>query len=45
VLGDAGTLILFRVGGADAALLAPEFHPMEPNTLAAQVAASFHHMP
>jgi hypothetical protein len=31
--------------GADAALLAPEFHPMEPNTLAAQVAASFHHMP
>jgi hypothetical protein len=26
-----------RVGGADAALLAPEFHPMEPNTLAAQL--------
>jgi hypothetical protein len=37
VLGNAGTLIAFRVGGADAALLAPEFHPMEPNTLAAQV--------
>jgi hypothetical protein len=37
VLGNAGTLIVFRVGGADAALLAPEFHPMEPNTLAAQL--------
>jgi energy-coupling factor transporter ATP-binding protein EcfA2 len=37
VLGNAGTLIVFRVGGADAALLAPEFHPMEKNTLAAQL--------
>ncbi len=37
VLGNAGTLIVFRVGGADAKLLAPEFHPMEPNTLAAQL--------
>jgi hypothetical protein len=37
VLGNAGTLIAFRVGGADAALLAPEFHPMESNTLAAQL--------
>ena len=37
ILGNAGTIIAFRVGGADAALLAPEFHPMEPNTLAAQL--------
>lgn len=37
ILGNAGTLIVFRVGGTDAALLAPEFHPMEPNTLAAQL--------
>lgn len=28
---------MFRVGGADAALLAPDFNPMEPNTLAAQL--------
>jgi hypothetical protein len=43
--GDPGTLILLRVGGANAAPLAPEFHPIAPNTLAAQVAASFSHMP
>ncbi len=36
-MGNAETLIVFRVGGADAALIAPEFHPMEPNTLAVQV--------
>lgn len=37
ILGNAGTLIVFRVGGADAALLAPEFHPMEPNVLTDQL--------
>jgi hypothetical protein len=33
VLGIAGSLIAFRVGGRDAELLAPEFHPMEPGAL------------
>jgi energy-coupling factor transporter ATP-binding protein EcfA2 len=37
VLGNAGTLIVFRVTGADAKLLAPEFHPMEANALADQL--------
>ena len=29
VIGNAGTLIVFRVGGRDAELLAPEFRPMD----------------
>jgi energy-coupling factor transporter ATP-binding protein EcfA2 len=33
VLGNAGTLIAFRVGSRDAELLAHEFHPMEPGAL------------
>ncbi len=33
VLGNAGSLIAFRVGSRDAELLAPEFHPMEPGAL------------
>jgi hypothetical protein len=37
ILGNVGTLIVFRVGGADAAFLAPEFHPMEVNTLVDQL--------
>jgi energy-coupling factor transporter ATP-binding protein EcfA2 len=36
VLGNAGTLIAFRVGSRDAELLAPEFHPMEPGALTDQ---------
>lgn len=36
VLGNAGTLIAFRVGSRDAQLLAPEFHPMEPSALTDQ---------
>lgn len=36
VLGNASTLIVFRVGSRDAELLAPEFHPMEPGALADQ---------
>jgi hypothetical protein len=36
VLGNAGTLIVFRVGGRDAELLAPEFRPMDAGGLADQ---------
>jgi hypothetical protein len=36
VIGNAGTLVVFRVGGRDAELLAPEFRPMEEGTLADQ---------
>jgi len=36
VLGNAGTLIVFRVSAADAELLAPEFHPLPPAELAGQ---------
>jgi hypothetical protein len=35
--GSDGTFIVFRVGGADAALLAPEFHPTEVSTLVDQL--------
>ncbi len=36
VLGNAGTLVVFRVGSRDAELLAPEFRPMDPGGLADQ---------
>lgn len=36
VLGNAGSLIVFRVSGADAEILSPEFHPLPPNALADQ---------
>jgi energy-coupling factor transporter ATP-binding protein EcfA2 len=36
VIGNAGTLVVFRVGSSDAALLAPEFRPMEAGGLADQ---------
>jgi hypothetical protein len=36
VIGNAGTLIVFRVGSHDAELLAPEFRPMDPAGLADQ---------
>src|SRR5262249_12389885 len=36
VIGNAGTLVVFRVGSRDAELLAPEFRPMESGTLADQ---------
>jgi hypothetical protein len=36
VLGNAATLVVFRVGSRDAALLAPEFRPMDPGGLADQ---------
>lgn len=36
VLGNAGTLVVFRVGSRDAELLAPEFHPMDAGALADQ---------
>ena len=36
VIGNAGTLIVFRVGSRDAELLAPEFRPMDPGALADQ---------
>jgi hypothetical protein len=36
VLGNAGTLIVFRVSAADAQLLAPEFHPLPAPELADQ---------
>jgi hypothetical protein len=36
VIGNAGTLVVFRVGSSDAELLAPEFRPMESGTLADQ---------
>jgi hypothetical protein len=36
VIGNAGTLIAFRVGSRDAELLAPEFRPMDAGALADQ---------
>jgi hypothetical protein len=36
VLGNAGSLVVFRVGSRDAELLAPEFRPMEDGALADQ---------
>jgi len=36
VIGNAGTLIVFRVGSRDAELLAPEFRPMDVGGLADQ---------
>ena len=36
VIGNAGSLVVFRVGSGDAELLAPEFRPMEDGTLADQ---------
>jgi hypothetical protein len=36
LIGNAGTLVVFRVGSRDAELLAPEFRPMEPGGLADQ---------
>jgi Type IV secretion-system coupling protein DNA-binding domain len=36
VIGNAGTLVVFRVGSRDAELLAPEFRPMDPTGLADQ---------
>jgi hypothetical protein len=36
VVGNAGTLIVFRVGSRDAELLVPEFRPMDPAGLADQ---------
>jgi hypothetical protein len=36
VIGNAGTLIVFRVGSRDAELLAPEFRPMDVGALTDQ---------
>ena len=36
VMGNAGSLVVFRVGSRDAQLLAPEFRPMEGGALADQ---------
>lgn len=36
VIGNAGTLVVFRVGSRDSELLAPEFRPMEDGALADQ---------
>jgi hypothetical protein len=36
VIGNAGTLVVFRVGSSDSELLAPEFRPMDPGALADQ---------
>jgi hypothetical protein len=36
VIGNVGTLVVFRVGSRDAELLAPEFRPMDPAGLADQ---------
>jgi hypothetical protein len=36
VIGNAGTLIVFRAGSRDAAVLAPEFQPMTPAALSDQ---------
>lgn len=36
LIGNAGTLIVFRVGSRDSELLAPEFRPMDPGALADQ---------
>ena len=36
VIGNAGTLVVFRVGSTDSELLAPEFRPMDGGALADQ---------
>lgn len=36
VLGNVGTIMVFRVSAADAELLAPEFHPLPASELASQ---------
>jgi hypothetical protein len=36
VIGNAGSLVVFRVGSGDSELLAPEFRPMEGGALADQ---------
>ena len=36
VIGNAGSLVVFRVGARDAELLTPEFRPMDPSGLADQ---------
>jgi energy-coupling factor transporter ATP-binding protein EcfA2 len=36
VIGNAGTLVVFRVGSTDAELLAPEFRPIDPAALSDQ---------
>lgn len=36
VFGNVGSLMVFRVGAADAELLAPEFHPLPPHEFAGQ---------
>jgi hypothetical protein len=36
VLGNAGTLMVFRVSANDARILAPEFHPLPPSELVDQ---------
>jgi hypothetical protein len=36
VIGNAGTLVVFRVGSRDSHLLAPEFRPMDSGALADQ---------
>ena len=36
ILGNVGTLMIFRVSAADAEILAPEFHPLPPNELVDQ---------
>ena len=36
VIGNAGSLVVFRVGSRDAEFLAPEFRPMEAGALADQ---------
>jgi hypothetical protein len=36
VIGNVGTLIVFRVGSTDAELLAPEFRTLEPGALSDQ---------
>jgi len=36
VIGNAGTLVAFRVGSSDSALLAPEFRPIDEGALADQ---------
>ena len=37
VLGNAGSLVVFRVGSTDAKILAPELHPMEAGGLTDQL--------
>lgn len=36
MIGNAGTLVVFRVGSRDSELLAPEFRPMDGGALADQ---------